>query len=683
MSSYSDDTIRNVVFVSHSGAGKTTLVESILFNLGQVSRQGSVDDGNSNSDYDPIEIERKISINTSLLHCVSGNIKINMIDTPGYADFIMELRSAIVAADVAIVVVSAVDGVEVGTQRVWSILDEFNLPRAIFISKLDKENSDFFRTLESIQESFGKKCTPLFMPVGSVADFKTVVNLLSKSGWENLPADAQQTGEKLRETFIELVAEVDDAIVEKYLNGEELKPEEISRVFRLALRQVKIVPIFCGNALTGLGIKELANAVVDYFPSPADKEQWTVLDAQTKEQKQIKAKSDQSFGGFVFKTISDPYVGQLSVFRVVSGNLHSNAEFFNVTQGAPERFGQLYLLQGKEQLPVDSLSAGDIGAVAKLKSTFTGDSISDGKHKALFITKASMEPAISFSLKPKTRQDEEKISQSLSKMTVEDQGLRVSRDVQTKELIISGMGDLHLEIAIARLKIRYHVDVVVGTPKVPYKETIKKTAKIQGKYKKQSGGRGQYGDVWLAIEPLARGEEFEFVNKIVGGVVPRQYIPSVEKGVKKAMTEGALAGYPLVDLRVTIYDGSYHEVDSSDMAFQIAGGMALRKGVLEAAPVLLEPVMDVEVVIPGDYMGAINGDLSSRRGRVQGMEQSGKYEKIKAQVPLAEMLRYATDLRSMTQGRGSYTMCFSHYEEVPQRIADKIIAQSKLQKKDE
>ncbi|MBU4305776.1 MAG: elongation factor G [Candidatus Omnitrophica bacterium] len=679
MERYAENMIRNVVFVSHSGAGKTTLVDSMLFAAGQVTRQGSVDSGNSISDYDPIEIARKISINTSLLHCISGGTKINMLDTPGYADFIVELRNAVPAAEAGIVVISGVDGIEVGTQRAWGILDANSLPRAIFINKLDKDNSDFYGIVDTIRAVFGDRCTPVFLPIGSISSFKGIISLLSKSGWSGLSAEQQAEAGKYREKLVEIIAESDDALVEKYLGGEELSDAEIDNAFKTALKQQQIVPIFCGNPLAQLGIKELISAIIAYFPAAASTTQVDAFDARTKEKKTVIADSSRPFSAFVFKTISDPYVGQLSLFRVVSGVLNSNTEFFNVEQDTAERFGQIYIMQGKEQLSVESVCAGDIAAVAKLKNTHTGDSLTDAKHPLLFNKKVFMEPAISFSLKPKTRQDEEKISQSLAKMTTEDQGLRVSRDSQTKELILSGMGDMHLEIAIERLKQRYHVEVEVGMPKVPYKETIKKSTKIHQKYKKQSGGRGQYADVWLELHPLARGQEFVFLDKVVGGVVPRQYIPSVEKGVRKALGGGAIAGYPLVDLSVTIFDGSYHEVDSSDMAFQIAAGMALRKGVVEASPILLEPLMDVEIVIPDEYMGAINGDLSSRRGRVQGMELSGKYEKIKAQVPLSEMLRYATELRSMTQGRGSYSMTFSHYEEVPGRIAEKIIAQAKFE----
>ena len=679
MSKYNENTTRNVLFVSHSGAGKTALAEAILNGQGMTSRLGSSNEGNTVSDFDPIEIDRKISINVSLLHAIVGDIKINLIDSPGYADFIMELLYAIPAADTGVLVVSAYDGIEVGTQRAWDVLEKNKIPRVIYISKLDKDNADFDKTVADIQKNFGKECIPVFVPSGNSGNFKAVAKLLARTNWDALPPDIQAKAEKYRENLIEQIAVVDDDLVERYLNGEELTQDEIYKAFDLAINQRKVVPIFCGNAKTGLGIKELTNAIAKYFPSPADRGVREGIDFKSKEAVLVEPKTDLPFSGYVFKTISDPYVGQLSVFRVFSGELKSNTEFYNVSKESSERLGQLFVLQGKEQLPVDSVGAGDIAAVAKLKNTNTGDSISDKKNPILFERKIGLEPAISFSLKPKTRQDEEKISSSLAKLIVEDQGIKISRDTQTKELILSGMGDQHLEITIERLRTRYHVDVDVGTPKVPYKETIRKANKVHHKHKKQSGGRGQYGDVWLEVEPLPRGGDFEFVDKIVGGSVPRQYIPSVEKGVRKKMGEGSLAGYPLVDVRVTLYDGSYHNVDSSDMAFQIAAGRALKKGVLEGAPVLLEPIMDVEVVVPGEYMGAINGDLSSRRGRVQGMEVVGRYEKILAQVPLSEMLRYANDLRSMTQGRGSYHMHFSHYDEVPGRDAEKIIANAKVE----
>ena len=683
MDKYSGTTVRNVILVSHSGAGKTSLADAMLFSCGQVSRQGNVDEGNSVSDYDPLEINHKISINASILHCISANTKINIIDAPGYADFVTELRNAVPASDAGIIVISAVDGIEVGTQRVWQILANNNVPRAIFISKMDKDNADFYKVIEEIKNEFGKQCTPLFLPIGSQSEFKAVANLLTKEKWDQLSAEEQAKAAMFREAFIESVAEADDAMVEKYLNGEDLTHDEICKYFKIAFKQNKVVPIFCGSSVKQLGVKQLIDKIVSYFPSPACWETMPATDPETGEKKEVLTTEDQPFSGYIFKTVSDPYVGQLSIFRVVSGAISSNTEFFNVQANAVERIGQLYVLQGKDQLAVEAILAGDIGAVAKLKNTHTSDSICDPKRKLVFDVKKEASPAIAFSLKPKTRQDEDKISQALAKMTIEDQGLKVSRDSQTKELILSGMGNMHLQIAIERLKLRYHVEVEVGTPKVAYKETIKKSTKVHHKYKKQSGGRGQYGDVWLEIAPLARGQEFEFLNKIVGGAIPRQYIPSVEKGVINKMAQGVLAGYPLVDIQVTVYDGSYHDVDSSDMAFQIAGGIALKKGVLEASPILLEPVMEVEIVIPDECMGAITGDLSSRRGRVQGMEQSGKNEKVKAQVPLSEMLRYATDLRSMTQGRGSYTMTFSHYDEVPHKNAEKIISEAKIEDDEE
>ena len=683
MENYSESTVRNVVLVSHTGAGKTSLADAMLFGCKQVSRLGRVDEGNSVSDFDPIEINHKISINASVLHCISGNTKINIIDTPGYADFIMELHNAVPAADVAIVVIGAPDGIEVGTQRVWGILDELKLPRAIFISKLDKTNANFYHTVEAVKKEFGDQCTPLFLPIGKETSFKGVANLLTKAKWDELSDEERAGAEKFRKAFIEIVAVADDEIVEKYLDGNELTQDEICRAFKLAFRDNAIIPIFCGDAINGFGVKELIEKIVNYFPAPAAGERVVGVDPETKEPKEVITRSDQPFSGYVFKTISDPYVGQLTVFRVMSGSLASNSDFFNVTTGATERFGQLYILQGKEQLPVDRVVAGDIGAVAKLKDIHTGDSMTVASHKVAFNLSHFVEPSISYSLKPKTRQDEEKISQALTKMATEDQGLRVTHDPQTQELILSGMGNLHLEIAVERLKSRYHVDVAIDTPKVSYKVTIKKTVKAQHKYKKQTGGHGQYGDVWLEISPLPRGSDFQFVDKIVGGTIPKQYISSVEKGLRKKIAEGVIAGYPLVDIQVSLYGGSYHNVDSSDMAFQLAASMALKSGVLDAHPVFLEPVMDVEVVVGPEYMGTINGDLSSRRGRVQGVEPSGKYEIIKAQVPIAEMFRYTSDLRSMTQGRGSFSMSFSHYEEMPSKLAEQIISQSKTEGKEE
>lgn len=654
---------------SHAGAGKTSLAEAILFNTGMTNRLGKVDEGNTVSDYSADEIARKVSINASLLYADYKGLRLQFLDTPGYADFIGEVISSLRVVDGAIVVIDGTSGIEVGTERVWEMLEERKVARLIFINKMDKENASFSRTLESIREQFGKKCVPLIIPQGEAQNFNGVINVLDSQV-------SSETTANFRENLIESAVEADDAILEKYLDKGELTPEEIREAIRKAVIKGKIVPVLCGSALNNVGVKELLEVIADYFPSPLD-----IGSVEGKDVNGVSIKREISpeapLSGFVFKTIIDPYVGQLNLFRLYSGVLDANTGFYNSTKKIKERVGTLYILQGKNQIPVPQISAGMIGAVAKLKDTFTSDSISDEKEVILFEPIVFPETSISLSVRPKARTDEEKISSGLTRLAGEDLTFKVSRDPQTKELIISGMGDLHLEVMVQRLKERFGVEVEIGTPKVPYKETITKTVQVQGKYKRQSGGRGQYGDCWLRLEPLPRGKGFEFADEIFGGAVPRQYIPAVEKGVIQAMSEGVLAGYPLVDMKVTIYDGSFHPVDSSDLAFQIAGAMALRKGALEAGPVLLEPIMDVEICVPEEYMGQISGDLNARRGRIQGMDIKGKNQIIRAKVPLAEMFRYATDLRSMTQGRGVYSMRFSHYEEVPARIAERIIAQAK------
>ncbi|MCM8766304.1 MAG: elongation factor G [Candidatus Omnitrophica bacterium] len=652
---------------SHAGAGKTSLAEAILYNAGMTNRLGRVDEGNTVSDYSADEITRKISINASLLYADYKDMRMQFLDTPGYADFLGEVISSLRAIDSAVVVIDATSGVEVGTERIWEMLEEKKLPRLIFINKMDKENASFSRTLKNIEEDFGKKCFPLTVPQGEAESFRGVFNVLESE---------EEIVTKFKEKLTEAAAEADDTILEKYLEKGELTPEETKEAIRKAVISGKIVLVLSGSALNNLGVKELMGAILDYFPSPLD---IGSIEGKNVNGEIIKRKisPEETLSGFVFKTIVDPYVGQLNLFRLYSGVLNANTGFYNVTKSVKERVGPLYILQGKTQVAVPQISAGMIGAVAKLKDTFTSDTMADEKEIILFEPIVFPETSLSFAVKPKARTDEEKISSGLSRLAGEDLTFRVSRDPQTKELLISGMGELHLEVMVQRLKERFGVEVEIGTPKVPYKETITRTAQVQGKYKRQSGGRGQYGDCWLRLEPLPRGNGFEFVDEIFGGAVPRQYIPAVEKGVIQAMSEGVLAGYPLVDMKVTIYDGSYHPVDSSDLAFQIAGAMALRKGALEAAPVLLEPIMDVEVSAPEEYMGQISGDLNARRGRIQGVDIRGKNQVIRAQVPLAEMFRYATDLRSMTQGRGFYTMKFSHYEEVPAKIAERIIAQAK------
>lgn len=672
--------IRSIAVVSHSGAGKTSLIDSILHTTGANSRLGKVNDGTSMCDYQPDEIERKITINAKTLHVTWQGHRIFLIDTPGYADFIGDVISSLQACDAGLVLIDATSGVEVGTERVWELLDKRNLSRIMFINKLDKENSDFFKVLTDVKERLGKQCLAFEYPIGCKAAFKETVSLLDPAAIDKLSAQDKTKAEELRKELIEAVAESDDVLLEKYLEGTELTSEEINNALRPAVVSGKIVPVFCGSALQESGTKDLLEGIVTFLNSPLDIAKVEGQDPKSKEPKEIIIGLEGSFVAQVFKSILDPYVGQLTLFKVFSGSLASHTGFYNSTKEGKERIGQLYLLQGKEQKPVETVSAGDIAAVAKLKDTATGDTLCTEKDPVVFAPIVFPEPAISSSVKPKTRHDEEKISDALSKLTREDPTFKVSRDQVTKELIISGIGDLHLDVMVNRLKKKFEVDVELGMPKVAYKETITISAKAQGKYKKQSGGRGQYGDVWLELEPLSTEENFEFVNKIFGGAVPRNYIPSVEKGVRQAMAEGILSGNPVTGIKVTIYDGSYHQVDSSDMAFQIAGAMAFRKCVQAAKPVLLEPIMEMEVLVPDEFMGQISSDLSSRRGRIMGMDVRGKMQVVKAHVPLAEMFKYATDLRSMTQGRGSYSMKFSSYEQVPQKISQAIVDQTKKEK---
>ena len=643
---------RNFILLGHAQCGKTTLAESILYFSKTTARKGTVADGTTVSDYSFDEIERKSSINASFLYCDYKGSRIQIVDPPGYADFWGEVIAGLRAVDGAVIVLDATAGVEVGTERTWQMLEDSGLPCLVFINKLDKEGADFNKALSDVKEKLSKKATVI---------------------------DSLEAPE-----LIEAIAESDDKLLEKYLEGAKLSSEELKNGLHQAVLKRKVFPVLSGSALGDKGIPELLDAIIGHLPFPAERVRVEAKDPlKADAAKEVVFKDDAPFSAFVFKVISDPYVGQLTLLRVFSGTLLSNTNFYNVTKRAKERIGQVYILQGKEQKPLDSAGCGDIVAIAKLKETGTSDSISGEKEQFLFEPLVFPEPVISASVKPKSREDEEKISEALAKLTGEDPTFKVSRDDQTKEVIISGLGDLHLSVMVGRLKKRFNVNIELGTPKVSYKETITKPAKVQGKYKKQSGGRGQYGDVWLEIEPLEKGKGFEFVDKIFGGAIPRNFIPSVEKGVVQAMSAGAVAGYPIVDIRVKLVDGSYHEVDSSDMAFQIAGRMALKKAMIDAGPVLLEPIMDVEITIPEDSLGGVSGDVNSRRGRIMGMEVKGKTQVVKAKIPQAEMFTYANDLRSLTGGRGNYTMRFSHYEEVPYKIASNIISQYQATKKEE
>lgn len=643
---------RNFILLGHAQSGKTTLVEALLYFCKATTRKGSVADGTTVSDYSVDEIERKSSINSSVAFCDYKNARLQIVDAPGYADFFGEVICGIRGVDAAVVVVDAASGVEVGTERAWQLLEENNLPCILFVNKIDKEDADVDKTLAQIRERLSKKC----------AQVDTLDDPLA----------------------MEAVAESDDKLLEKYLETGSLSADEMSSGLKRAVIGRNFFPVVCGSGLADKGLTELLDTVIRCLPDPLQRPKVEVADPQHPEnKKELALKEEGALAAFVFKSISDPYVGQLSLIRIFSGSLLPNTGFYNVNKKTKERIGPIHVLQGKEQRNLETASCGDIIAIAKLKDTITSDSLCDEKNQVLFETIVFPEPAISASVKPKSRADEDKISAALHKLAAEDPTFKYLHDPQTKELIISGMGDLHLAIMVERMKKRFNVEVELGTPKVSYKETITRAAKVQGKFKRQSGGRGQYGDVWIELHPVERGKGFEFVDKVVGGAIPRNFIPSVEKGVRQACSEGAVAGYPLVDVQVTLFDGSYHDVDSSDMAFQIAGAMALRKAVIAAGPALLEPIMDVEINIPEDFLGAVSGDINSRRGRIMGMDVKGKSQVVKAKVPLAEMFTYANDLRSITGGRGSYIMHFSHYEEVPHKISSVIINQYQATKKQE
>jgi len=655
------DAKRTFLLCGHAQSGKTTLSEAVLFKSGATNRLGKVEDGTTLSDYEEDEKERKSSINLSVLQAdYKGNL-LQFIDTPGYLDFIGEPISAIRASDFAVLVVDATGSVEVGTEKTWEILRKENIPCIFFVNKLDKENTDFKKIVDDIKGTLTKKAV-----VFSSSDKNTYFNVLKDK--ENNAA--------FYNAIIEAVAESDDALLEKYLESGSLEDADLNNALEKAVINSHIFPVVGGAALEGLGVDVLMDLIIEVMPSVAG---FLPRKAHDKSGNDVDVipKIDSFFCAQVFKTIIEPYVGQLNIFRVFSGRVTSNSEIYNVTKAHKGKIGQLYSLQGKQQTSEDYLCAGDIGAVAKLKDTQTQDTLCEPSHIVTLDKLVFPSPAYSASVKPKTRQDEEKISSALSRLTSEDPTFGVSRDSQTKELIISGMGELHLNVIIERMMRKYQANVELGTPKVPYRETITKLVKVQGKYKKQTGGHGQYGDVWIEAEPLERGKQFEFLDKIVGGAIPRNFIPSVEKGIKKSMSEGILAGYPITDIRITLYDGSYHPVDSSDIAFQIAASMALKKALETAGSVLLEPIMNVEIIVPDEFMGQITGDINSRRGRVLGMEPKGKNQVVKALIPLAEMFKYASDLRSVTGGRGSFAMSFSRYEIVPSRMAQGVIGKAK------
>ena len=682
MKNYSTEKLRNISIIGHGGSGKTTLTESMLFYSGAIQRIGRVEDGTTTTDYDADEIKKQITINAALAPVEWKDCRINFIDTPGYFDFIGEVISSLRVVEAALVNMCAVSGVEVGTEKVWKMANEYNLPRVIFMNKIDRENANFEKSLAEAQQHFGSYVIPLHLPIGSEDDFKGIVDILQLKAFvysgnkfeeAEVPESLQAAAEQYREQLIEIAAETDDELTLKYLEGEELTAAEIQKGVQQAFAAAKLFPVLCGSAVKGIGIPQLLDFLVFASPAPADKA--VAVDAEGKTI-EIPAGQKEPFRALVFKTMADPFVGKVSFFRVYSGELASDTQAVNINTGKTERVGQLLLFRGKNQIPLTKAVSGDIAAVAKLQETNTGDTLGAKENQHQLKGIDFPVPMASFAVEPKSKNDEEKVGAGLARFLEEDPTFRVERNAETKQTLIYGMGDTHLEIIVSRLAKKFGVDVELTKPKIPYKETIKGTAEVEGKHKKQSGGRGQYGHVKIIFEPLPRGEHFEFVDKIFGGAVPRNYIPAVEKGLIEAMEQGVLAGFPTVDIRATLVDGTYHSVDSSEMAFKIAASLAYKKGMQEANPILLEPIYNVEVRVPENFMGDIMGDMPSRRGRVAGMDPQGDGTQIiRAQVPLAEMYGYAVDLRSMTQGRGEYSMEFSHYEEVPAHIAEKIIAE--------
>lgn len=688
MANFDVNKIRNVAIIAHGGAGKTSLTEAILFNCGSIDRMGSVDSGTTTTDYEPEEISRKITITSSICFCNHNGYRINIIDTPGFINFIEDTRGCLRAVDGAVVIVSAISGVKAETEKIWKYACEFEIPRIVFINKMDKENASFSRAISEIEKSFESEAIPLQIPIGSGDTFRGTVDIISMKAFNftdgkpkeiDIPPEILAEAEGFRKKLIEKIAEADDTLLERYLEGGELTREEILKGIREGSLTRRFIPVACGAATKNIGVNSLLEDIILCLPSPVEMARISPVKGKNpKDGKEVFRKVDEKepLSAYVFKTIADPYAGKLSIFRVYSGVLRADSTVLNSSTGTKERIGQVFYLLGKKQIPAQIIGPGEIGVVAKLKDTNTGDTLSDESNPIVFEKVRFAEPIISYAIAPKSKGDEEKVSSGLHRILEEDPTLRFHRDEETKEMILSGMGQVHLDVTLEKLKRKFGVEVVMKTPKIPYRETIRTSAKAQGKYKKQSGGRGQYGDCWIEIEPLPRGGGYEFVDKIVGGVIPQQYRPAVEKGILETMKEGILAGYPIVDIRITLYDGSYHSVDSSEMAFKIAGSMALKKAFMEARPVLLEPIMKVEVTVPDESLGAVIGDLNSKRGKVQGVEpQAGGNQKILALVPMAEMLTYANQLHSITSGRGLYSMEFSHYEEVPGHLAQKIIAE--------
>jgi elongation factor G len=680
MKQYPSEQIRNVVLLGHGSTGKTSLSEALLFASGAVNRLGDVDEGTTVGDYDPDEVKRKVSINLSLLPCEWKGCKINVVDTPGYADFVGEVKAGLRAADLAVIVVCAASGVEVGTEQAWGYVQERGCPALIFVNRMDRENADFFQALGQLQGLLGKNCVPLQIPIGAQQSFEGVVDLIEmkahtgeKGAEGEVPAGLADTAASYREKLVEAIAETDDDLINKYLEGEELTEDELKRGLRQGIASRSIFPVLAGSSTKNICPSGLLDALVSYAPSPVDMGEEEAKNTSTGADEKLKADAGGPLAAQVFKTTADPYVGKLTYLRVHSGTLKADSHVWNASRGGDERIGQLFTVRGKNQEQTPELVAGDIGALAKLGETLTGDTLSSRERPLALPEIVFPQPTYSAAVHPKTKADVDKMGPSLARITEEDPTLSVRRESDTGETVLSGLGDSHLEVAAEKMRRKFGVDVELSPPKVPYKETITTTASAEYTHKKQTGGHGQYARVAIELEPLPRGTGFEFANRIVGGVVPRTYIPAVEKGVVEAMHEGVMAHYPLIDLKATLYDGKDHPVDSSEIAFKIAGAQALKDATQRANPVLLEPIMNMRIVVPEANTGDVMSDLNSKRAKVMGMSPEGSYSAIEAQAPLAEVLRYATDLRSITQGRGSFTLEFSHYEEVPAHLTQKVV----------
>ena len=682
--------LRNIGILGHSAVGKTSLAEALLFCSDTIDRLGVVDEGTTTSDFDAEEKKRKISLSTSILPFEFQKIKINVVDTPGYFDFLGECIEGMRAVDTAIITVCGVSGVQVGTEKAWDYCNKIKLPRTFFINKLDRENSSFEKVLADIKEHFGKCAVPIQYPIGEQDNFKGVVNVITKRARiynpktkkmevGEIPPELVDKIDECKKMITEAVAETDEVLLDKYFNDEEITDLEIYEGLINGCTSGDIAPVMCGSASKAIGINTLLEDIVECFPSPKYAIPQKAKNLSTKEEVFLKLNENDPFSAFVFKTIADPFVGKISLFRVITGKLNGEVDVINSNKDKPEKLANVFFMRGKNQIPTKEIVAGDIGAVAKLQYTSTGDTLCDGNFKVIFDKINFPKANLSMVAVPKNKGDEEKISLGMTKLLEEDPVLSLSRDTENAEIIISGLGETHLEVVASKLKSKFGVDVNLQVPKVPYRETIKGKADVQGKHKKQSGGHGQYGDVKILFEARNDGEQdLEFVDKVVGGVVPRNFIPAVEKGLKECMNKGVLAGYPVIGLKATLHDGSYHPVDSSEMAFKVAASLAYKKGMEEANPILLEPIMHAEIVVPNDYMGDIIIDINKKRGRVIGMEPEGEVnQKVIVEVPMAEMFKYATDLRSITQGRGNFDMTFERYEEVPPNEASKIIENSK------